>query len=317
MARKSLNVDYQITRLDVQSLNPETRKGYAVYTEPKYRSCLFGIDPYQLEEARVVALGVSFQDQPIGLSIARIVPSWGLGEILTLFIDACHSHRGLGTRLFQQVEKACIEEKSKVLIFRYQKYEQTAPILEQIFKKTGWNAPELFMVRCFFDCFTFHPPWFSKHPPLPLHFQEFPWMDLSKKEEKNLLHQFKQGRYQANLFPLRKPDQDKIEPANSLGLRDLNLPEGEKVIGWIVTQRISPDTLSYSTLYVEPEYRFGGYPIRLLIDSIALQQQSPVRWALFEINIKETDPSWARFVKNRLIPYALVVREIYQTWKAV
>jgi len=101
-----------------------------------------------------------------------------------------------------------------------------------------------------------------------------------------------------------------IEYTNSLGLR-----YKKEVIGWMITHRIAPDTIRYTSLYVDPEYQYKGPSIRLLIESMVLQTRSTIKWALFEINLDQINPSWYKFVQKRLAPYSQKITEIYKTWK--
>src|SRR5690606_11087501 len=131
--------------------------------------------------------------------------------------------------------------------------------LETIHSKSARGTPKPFMLRCFYDCFNFNPPWYEKPPALPSAFQEFKWNQLRKKEREQLEKDLKQSRIHTSVNPLSK--KLPFEPLNSLGLRYC-----DKVIGWMITHRIAPDIIRYSALYVEPEYAFKGYSIRLLVD---------------------------------------------------
>ena len=75
-----------------------------------------------------------------------------------------------------------------------------------------------------------------------------------------------------------------------------------EVVGWCVTHKMSHDMLRFTTLYIHNEKKRLGPSIRLLINTIKQQQRSPYRWTVFELNLKQTDESWKKFVRRRLAP---------------
>ena len=72
------------------------------------------------------------------------------------------------------------------------------------------------------------------------------------------------------------------EPCNSLGLRSDN-----EVVGWMITHRTRPDTIQYTSLYVEPAVRRRqpGIGMALLAKSICLQIESGVPRGIFLVHM--------------------------------
>lgn len=296
--------------LDFSTLNPEKKHAYLLLTEPRFRSCFSGKDPFDISFGTVFGLGIEEKGIPVGLCLGAAYPDLYFGEIFTLFIIPPYRKRGFGTSLFKEMEKTLSQQKCNLLVFKYRKEESTTPYLEKIFEKTEWNPPHPFIQRYFFEAWSFNPPWFNHPPPLPKGYREFKWSNLKPKEADALKHGFEQGRYPSELSPFK--DEKNITPVNSLGIR-----EGNRVVAWAVCHKISPDTIRYTTLYAEPELQKKGLPIRLLVDSMDLHRKSPIRWALFETNLRNGDKSWQRFVDKRLAPYAIDYSTIYRSWKEI
>jgi GNAT superfamily N-acetyltransferase len=83
---------------------------------------------------------------------------------------------------------------------------------------------------------------------------------------------------------------------NSLGLRH----QGE-AIGWIVTHRVAPDTIRYSSLFVDAKYQKLGRGISLLSQSIQRQIASEIENYTFSV-AWENQPM-IKFLERHLRPY--------------
>jgi GNAT superfamily N-acetyltransferase len=302
-------MEYQIERLNLSSMNSEMREIYALLTEPRLRDLLRNISE---RPAKVIAIGALHQSEPIGLILATLYPNLGHVEILSLYVTRKHRNKKIGTQLFCEVERTCISQGAKVFTFMYRKEERHAIAYEAIFKRQGWASSVPFMEQYLFDAFLFHPPWLKHRPKLPRQYKIFLWKNIKKHEKEKLDHLYEQGHFGSIVYPFF--EENIIEPLNSLGIRK----KGE-IVGWLITHRVSLETLKYSALFIKPDLQFSGYSMRLLIDAINLQRpkEATIRWTLVPVNLREIDSSWYRFVKRRLAPYAQAVIKIYQTWKAV
>ena len=302
-------MEYQIERLDLASLDPEIREAYALLTEPRLRVFIRDISE---EPPRIIAIGAFYQSEPVGLALAKLYSNLGNAEILSLYVAKKHRNKKIGTRLFREVEQACIGEGGKVLTFMYRKEDRYALAHEAIFKKQNWAPSAPFMEQYLFDAFLFHPPWLTHRPKILRQYKIFFWKNIKKQEKERLNHLYEQGHFGSIVHPFF--EENLIEPLNSLGMRK----KGE-IVGWLITHRVSPEALKYSALFIRPDLQFSGYSIRLLIDSINLQRpkEATIRWTLVPVNLQEIDSSWYRFVKRRLAPYAQAVIKTYQTWKSI
>lgn len=301
---------YKIIRLDLDSLSEGKKEKYALLIPPKYRCCLEGKDPDNISFSEIIAIGLELDREPVGIAVSGHYEGIGLVELFSIKIMQQHQTIDLATEMLQKIESESAQSGAIIVTFHFRKTDPDYPLVEELLNRCEWAQPKLFVIRYFFDCYTFNPPWYDHPPKLPQQYKLFPWKNLKKSEKEQLKWEYHQGHFSDSISPFQK--EESIDYTNSLGLRY----KGE-VIGWSITHQIAPDTIKYTALYIKPEFQFQGYSIRLLVESIKLQQKSAKRWSLFEINLEEVDRSWLKFVRMRLGPYALVIDNIYQSWKAL
>lgn len=246
---------------------------------------------------RPLALICKHQDQVVGLALAKFFLLNRTGQIYSLSIKEKFRRQGIGTLLFQRIQQLLLDEGSRALGFEYESNETTGQAMDHILAKIGWPPAQVYMVRCYYKAQAFNPRWLEKCPRLRPGLKPFPWRQLKASELSAIQHMAKQGTFLPYLSPLR--ESQKIDPINSLGLRHKN-----KIVGWVITHRVDRQTIRYSALYIDKDYKNRRAAIPLLAESIRLHKKSSVPWALFEVNLKEVDLTWWHFVKKKLIPYA-------------
>lgn len=296
-----MNTGYAITRLHPEVLDKGTRDAFANFVEPQYREFL-------TRKENTIAFGATYQGLPIGILIAECKPLIQTALIQTIFVMEEHRHHGVGTQLLEAFHEELKKLNYLLLLFTYSSDEPWAPSLEHIIATLGWPKPRIVEIECLFDAFTFDPPWIHLQITLPTGYNTFPWAELLPDQRRKLMHQQKSGLFPENLSPFNAEQQ--IEQLNSLGLEY----KGE-VIGWMITHRIAPDTIRYSSLFIQRRWQMSGVAILLLRDSILKQKQSEVHWAKLRLNIGDTESSWLQFVKRRLMPYAHHITTHKEAWK--
>ena len=149
-------------------------------------------------------------------------------------------------------------------------------------------------------------PWMHKYS-LPTSFSAFLWSELTKNE-RMIIQQKQEAEqwYPESLSPFQ--DEEIIEPLNSLGLRY----KGE-VVGWMITHRLTPDTIRYTSLFIRQDFQNLGRAIPLLAKAIYLHNSSKVTKGIFVVEI-ENKPM-CRFVKRRMAPYLTSITETRETFK--
>lgn len=299
----------EAVKLDIENLDQEIKNTYALMTEPKYRLCLNGKDPNDINTAQIFCIGLENNSKPIGLALISFYEALNQAEIHTINIDKHYKNPKNLTFFLHQIENIIFSANECLLIYRFSDTDPMTEDIVPILDKQEWEGPKLKMLRYFYDAKTFNPPWYNRLPPLPPGYFEFFWPQIKKNELTQIKMDGTQGHFTTHVSPMY--DKDRIEPINSIGLR-----HKKQVIGWMICHRVAPDTIRYTAFYIKPEFTFRGYQIRLLADSIQKQQKSDVKWALFELSLEGTPVSWINFVLKRLAPFAQATVEVYEAWKA-
>ncbi len=278
-------------------------------TPPRFRCCLDGKDPDGVENAKVLLFAAMQEEALAALAVAAIYEEVGSAELFSFEIKEEFRSEELGIEMLQKLEEAAFQGNVLIITYFLRKTDPISPLILKILERKRWSAPKLFMTRYFFDTIASHPPFYDYPLQLPAGYQIFPWKNLRKEERRKLLKQYDEGHFSALVSPFHQ--EEKIEPLNSLGLRY----KGE-VIGWVITHKISSDTLKYASFYVRPEFRYKGVSMCLMVDSMKRQQRSTVKWSVIEVNAQDRDSSWGKIVDKRLKRFAFFIDEIYLTWKA-
>lgn len=209
--------------------------------------------------------------------------------------------------MIQQLTETARKEEKLMLVGYVPSDEPSAPIFEHLVTGLNWFAPQPFIVRYHHDVYALNPPWFEHIPVLPKGFEEFPWSELTPKEERSILR--RSNIIPSTVMPFGK-DRARVELINSIGLRF-----EREVIGWMITHRLANELIRYSALYIDHQFRHKGLSIRLVVNAIKKQQDSPIQWGYYEIMEQESLPSWKRFVQRRIVPYVQKVTRVNMVWK--
>jgi len=250
-----------------------------------------------------------FQKKPVGLVIAINTEFPFYSEIHSLFVLKEHRSQNVGGRLLNSVEeylkkKGC---KYSTLFFRYDR--ALAQGNENFLKAHGWNKSTCSSLLYLFHSSLFNPPWLHLYDkPLPNRFREVSWTQVNEKDRKLLKALEKEKAFPFYVSPFR--DEQLVEPLNSLAVY-----EGDEVVGWLITHRILPHMIRYQAFFFENRLQHTGIPMKILCDSIKLQINSSVPYALVEINVSVSESDWIRFANKRLTPYAQALGFIRQSWK--
>lgn len=236
-------------------------------------------------------------DCPIGVIIVDAFFLLNKGDIKAWSVERSYRFQGIGSRLFQDLCMTLRELGIKYLSLFYNTSDETTPILEHLLKKYRWHAPSPVLHRYLFDVYAFHPKWYDTPPPLPQPFEIISWKAITGQQHADIANKERQGHFEISVSPLG--EEEIIEQQNSLVLL-----LDSCVAGWMITHRIDQETIRYSALYVDKQYRSHGHAIALLCASIRLQQISPIPLSIFEVNLQEISHSWRKFVEHRLAPHA-------------
>jgi len=258
--------------------------------------------PY-LNLPNIIYYGYTSHEKLIGLCIAEI-------NLLRHFISLKEfriQNSTDGKAFMDSLKKEWKQQGFTFIDYQYLLEEPFTPDLESILKETQWEGPRLLRLSCYFEALRFRPAWFLKKYRFPENYYFSDWSSLNPEERHTLKRQVEIGVVPSSVDPFI--DEESIDPLNTLLLRHHG-----KIIGWMITHRIDPETIKYSSLYVEREHHHKGIAILMLIESIKRQIAKAVPYALFEVNVVLTTHSWYKMVKNRLAPYSQKVTHIHEMW---
>ncbi len=286
-------------RLDQpETLDEKLKSAYgSLLTTKDGKLVLEGRSPLRISDAKVHLFGAYLEEELIGccaFSDYKILPVADLHEVA---VSPDHRRKGVATHLLQEFAAHLRTKKIHTCYVRYVKENPVAPVLEHLLIKLGWNDPIKEKETYFFDGPLFTPPWLHKDYPLPPGCKLFPWPELTPDERDEILRMERQRTFPEAVSPLKS--RYAVEPLNSLGIRS----EG-RVVAWMITHRITKDLIRYSALYVHPDFRFTHCFFLIIIEAIRRQKKSSVRWASCIVNPSEVFPTWRRFARKYLRPYA-------------
>lgn len=278
----------------VYHLNPENLAPYDGMTFPSLQK-RWRTKPRRGE---LVGVSASISGDMVGLAVAELFPDSG-AELLSLFVLPACRRRGIGTQLLVQLGKALKQENCPEAAVMYQVSSLTQEALEPMLSKLGWQPPrQTFLLMQTTTEQISRAPWLGKYP-LGEGFGLFPWPELTPDDGQQL----QQLDFPPPLSPLS--DMKRLEPLNSLGLRHRG-----QLVGWMVTHRVGPDTIRYSSLFVAEKFRARGRGIALLSAAIQRQIASPATKYTFAVAPESV--AMLRFVRRHLRPYLTGVSESRQ-----
>lgn len=286
----------------LRALTAAERQFYAQDLEPSLLCCLEGKDPWGVSHAEIYGVAAHGNDGSLlGLAIATFRRSLYYARLLSIVLKTENS--SVAEQLLSNLEETLKQENCHYLTYTYTHLDRT---LEAVFKRNSWSTPQLFMVRSYFRTSSFRPAWMkiALAKKLPENVELFSWNQLSSDDRNKLAEKESEQTFPYFVSPFQ--NESAIEPLNSLGLRY----QGD-LIGWIITHRIDKDTIRYSALYADKEWRATGIPIYLLASSIALQLNSNIENGILEMNVGQVDQQWLNFVKHRLAPSAVHVERLF------
>lgn len=289
----------EIKPLEITEIPADLRETCLTLIPSSYRYIFTHLPDSAVET--IITLGAYDKDKLMGLVVTSFMTKTLSAEILFLSQEYTK-------QLLLTLEVILCEKKCYLVCMNYP--AENAEPLEQTLQDLHWNKSYPIFDRYFFDTTVFPKNWFKQDSKWPKGFEEFSWNTLSDKEKEILKNQERTGSFPIAVSPFGKSEI--IEPLNSLGLSH----QGE-VIGWMITHRIHPDTIRYTSLYIHPRYRLFGYSIKLLADSINLHLKHPIKWGVFDLNQEQVGVSWSKFVKKRLSPLAQHRLTFKRTWKSL
>lgn len=243
----------------------------------------------------LIAIAAAHEDRTIGLALAELRPDGASAELLSLVVAPEHQGRGVGTALVAQVERALHSLGCNMIDWVYRANWAGVPAIERIMRKRDWLEPQVRMLLCQGACENFAHAIDMQPPVLPNRFILFPWVELPLETRQTMqAQQAVAPWYPAVLTPFQM--EDRIEPRTSLGLR-----YDDQVTGWLITHRLKPDTIQYTSLYVQPAFQQHGLASALVIEASRRQLISGVPFFKYQVQIENT--LMVELVQRNLKPF--------------
>lgn len=264
----------------VYHLNTSNAKDYDEFTFPRLQK-RWQTQPPQGE---LTGLSASVAGAMVGFAVAERLNATQ-AEIISLFVLPEYRHQGIGTKLVAYLERELEQQGCVELILSYSTSSLTKKALEPLLQKLAWQIPQTTLVlgKTATENIA-QAPWLNKFP-LPPIFEVFPW-------------------FEAAGLPLPPTAEDRpLEPLTSLGLRY----RGE-VIGWVLTHRVAPDTIRYTTWEMAQPFQKRGRGVSLLAEAIRRQVESNVPYLTGSVSSQH--PRLWQFVGRHLMPYVTGFGEV-------
>jgi len=268
---------------------------------PLIRPFILPFLPLPSPKGQWVAIEARVNGELVALTLSEVYDQrWKRNaQLYSFIVKPSARQQGIGGQIFAFTQELLVkEEKIESLEFYYIQEDPSTPALEKILISKGWTPAKIFFMLChFFDVCAFNPSWLHYPCRLPSSLLFFPWNELLPADREYIAYLVHQGR----CLPYLNPLQEKIiiHTETSMGLR-----RKSEILGWNITERLDPSTLSYSMLYIDSALLGSGVGIQLLAQSIRRQKALAIPKAFLEINVREIDPSWKRFLTKRLFPLA-------------
>jgi uncharacterized protein (TIGR03032 family) len=246
----------------------------------------------QPPKGELIGLSASVAGAIVGFAIAELINPTQT-EIISLFVLPEYRRQGIGTRLVAYLERELAQQGYQELILSYHTSVLTNTALEPLLKKLNWQTPQTTLVlgKTTTEKIA-QAPWLNKYP-LPKAFEVVPWLEAK-----------------VGLPQPPTAEEQRLEPLNSVGLRY----RGE-VIGRVLTHRVAPDTIRYTTLEIAEPFQRRGRGVSLLAEAIRRQVNSNVPYLTGSVSYRY--PRLWQFVGRHLMPYLTGVGEVRQTSKLI
>lgn len=268
---------------------------YQAFTFPLFRPQLQVLKP----GSAIIAIAASNAIEPVGLALSEIQPDGKLAQVLSIFVAPSYRGQGVGTALLRRLESELRSQGCTHLELVYTTGKPTTPALERLLEICHWASPQPRMLVGKSTCSSIMNASWMKRTALPANYSLFPWQEITQ-EDRIALQQQQNSWIPPQLMPFQH--EQNLESLNSLGLRY----RGD-VVGWIITHRLNPDTIRYTSGFVRPDLQKAGRYISLIANAIQLQIDAEVPFGIWTVPF--VYPAMVSFVRQRMLPYMSSIEE--------
>jgi len=150
-------------------------------------------------------------------------------------------------------------------------------------------------------------PWIN-YDQLPQPYEMFVWSRMTDEEYRQIQEKQSTGWYPSELDPFQ--ESDKLNGDMSVGLKH----HGE-IIGWMISHKISPDTLQRTCFFLDPNHRLHNLALALSSKIIKLQIDGGIPKIMFQI--PTTNQQMMVYFDRYLKDYQDTITEVFWATKKI
>jgi hypothetical protein len=251
--------------------------------------------------------------QYFGEMVIELFPN-GVAKLLSWYVLPPFRGLGIGKELLSQTEKVLRKNKFVSINLNYRSDWTNTTTFEHILTKRKWDSPKTKTYLCKSDMDTIlKAPWMHKLK-LPEGLELFLWKDITQEEKQEILRK----KQTENWYPdILNPFQyeTKMDLGSSTGLR-----YNGKIIGWMITHRLKPDTVEFTAAFVDQNALGGGLRkqslfLPILAKSLNYLKEDGSKYGIWQMQVD--NPSIQKFVDKFLKPYLISFVESKISYKVL
>ena len=213
----------------------------------------------------------------VGLLLAEHIIEQNGIKLISLLVKAENRKKGVGASLLGKIEEWASEKGFWKMDLVYQSSWECSQVLIRILTKCHWEDPVRRMIMYYANIKNYEAaPWLS-YDQIPAEFEIFNWSDLTGEDKYFIMNQRVEGSVTPDVDPFQAAE--KCLSELSVGLRHQGQP-----VGWIITHKVSNETLQRTCAYLDPEFRKNNLALALSASVIKLQLKSDYPKAIFQIH---------------------------------
>ena len=280
---QQINTPSKLQYQCVYQLTPATLAPYSALTFPPLTP---GSNALQHLSGELLGVAANHRGLMVGLVIAER-DDQGSAVVVSLMVSPEWRHQGIGTRLVAYLSQFLRNEGIQQLTVRYQAPLNGLSVMSRLLKRLHWREPQQDFLLLKGQSDQLAAINWPERFPLPERYEIHPWASSYAKESAN-------SDAPAELKnAITSPS---IELSMSLALVHEN-----RLVGWVIAERINPKAVRYSSFFVRPSHRRRGQGLHLL--AAAFRRQHDASIPIARAALAPSNKAMLRLTKRHLHPH--------------